>query len=348
MSGSVTSGVGEGSTVGDGSGVDAATGDALVGGREGAEGVWTGAAHAVRIAAARRIATFISRPTLAPGLSWEGSAAGRLWAGVARSMPLRFFRRVRIAKGLTLNLSKRGASFSAGRRGARVTIGRRGSRGTAGVPGSGVSYTSRLGCLLPAALVLVALLTACAPADGGPIAGQAGARSTNAPTSVAPSARSTVAPLSTPALPTGAPTPQLTTVAPVPAAPTPAPAPLPILPPPTPAPPPAPPTLRPPTLAPPPLSLAPLPTFAPPTLAPPALAPNLCGAPTHPSGYNFCAGSFISLPPAGFCTYFACIASFANGRGYVMQCKDGTYSLSGGIQGSCSQHLGNNRALLAP
>src|SRR5437867_1114422 len=113
MSGSVTSGVGEGSTVGDGRGVATATGDTLAGGCEGAGGVWTGTAHADRTAAARRIATFISRPTLAPGRSCEGSAAGRLWAGVARSMPLRFFRRVRIAKGLTLNLSKRGASLSA-------------------------------------------------------------------------------------------------------------------------------------------------------------------------------------------------------------------------------------------
>jgi len=263
-------------------------------------------------------------------------------------MPLRFFRRVRIAKGLTLNLSKRGASLSAGRRGARVTFGRRGARATAGVPGTGVSYTSRLGCLLPAALVIVALLTACAPAGDGPIAGQAGARSTNAPTSAPPGARSnapvpspvspvvpTVAPLSTPTPPITPPTPRLTTVPPVPAVPTLAPALLPTL---------APPTLAPPTLAPAPA----LPTFVAPTLAPPALAPNLCGAPANPWGYNFCGGSFIYSPPVGFCTNFACIATFSSGRGYVMQCKDGAYSLSGGIQGSCSQHLGNSRALLAP
>src|SRR5437870_5793223 len=81
MSGSVTSGVGEGSTVGDGRGVATATGDALAGGCEGAGDVCTGAAHADRTAAARRIATFISRPTLAPDRSCEGSAAGRLWGG---------------------------------------------------------------------------------------------------------------------------------------------------------------------------------------------------------------------------------------------------------------------------
>src|SRR5207249_3463588 len=200
----------------------------------------------------------------------------------------------------------------------RVTFGRRGARATAGVPGTGVSYTSRLGCLLPAALVIVALLTACAPAGDGPIAGQAGARS-NAPVpspvspvgSLRPSdpaaplpAAPTVAPLSTPTLPTTPPTPRLTTVPPVPAVPTLAPAPLPTLAPPTLAPTPAPPTLSPPTLAPPTLSLAPLPTFVAPTLAPPALAPNLCGAPANPWGYNFCGGSFIYSPPVGFCTYF--------------------------------------------
>ena len=285
-------------------------------------------------------------------------------------MPLRFFRRVRIAKGLTLNLSKRGASLSAGRRGARVTFGRRGARATTGVPGTGVSYTSRLGCLLPAALVIVALLTACAPAGDGPIAGQAGARSTDASDSASLSARSnatvpspvspaaslrpsdpaaplpaapTVAPLSTPTLPITPPTPRLTTIPPVPAVPTLAPAPLPTLVPPTLAPTPAPPTLSPRTLAPPTPSLPPLPTFVAPTLAPPALAPNLCGAPANPWGYNFCGGSFIYSPPVGFCTYFVCIATFSSGRGYVMQCKDGAYSLSGGIQGSCSQHLGNSR-----
>ena len=52
MSGSVTSGVGEGSTLGEGRGVATATGDALAGGCEGAGSVWTGAAHADRTAAA--------------------------------------------------------------------------------------------------------------------------------------------------------------------------------------------------------------------------------------------------------------------------------------------------------
>jgi hypothetical protein len=48
-----------------------------------------------------------------------------------------------------------------------------------------------------------------------------------------------------------------------------------------------------------------------------------------------------SNPPSDFCSFAPCIANFWNGRGYVVQCLDGLYSKSGGIQGSCSQHGGN-------
>ena len=56
-------------------------------------------------------------------------------------MSFRFFNRVRIAPGLTLNLSKTGASVSAGPRGAKFTVGTSGSRATVGLPGSGLFYT---------------------------------------------------------------------------------------------------------------------------------------------------------------------------------------------------------------
>jgi len=56
-------------------------------------------------------------------------------------MPFRFFRRMKIAPGLTLNLSKSGASLSLGPRGAKVTVGPTGIRKTAGLPGSGLHYT---------------------------------------------------------------------------------------------------------------------------------------------------------------------------------------------------------------
>ena len=58
---------------------------------------------------------------------------------------VRFFRRVRLAPGVTLNLSKSGPSLSLGIRGAHVTVGRTGFRRTVGLPGTGIFYTSRQG-----------------------------------------------------------------------------------------------------------------------------------------------------------------------------------------------------------
>lgn len=59
-------------------------------------------------------------------------------------MGFRFQKRIRIFKGLTLNLSKTGTSLTVGRRGASVNI--RGDRvtGNVGIPGTGVSYRQRL------------------------------------------------------------------------------------------------------------------------------------------------------------------------------------------------------------
>lgn len=59
-------------------------------------------------------------------------------------MGFRFQRRIRLFKGVTLNLSKTGTSFSLGGRGARVNI--RGDKvtGTVGIPGTGLSYRERL------------------------------------------------------------------------------------------------------------------------------------------------------------------------------------------------------------
>ena len=58
-------------------------------------------------------------------------------------MSYRFFRRLRIAPGLTANLSKSGPSLSVGGRGGHVTIGgSRGRRTTIGLPGSGLYWTT--------------------------------------------------------------------------------------------------------------------------------------------------------------------------------------------------------------
>jgi hypothetical protein len=56
-------------------------------------------------------------------------------------MSFRFWRRIRIAPGVTLNLSKSTASLSFGPRGAKHTISPRGNRVTAGLPGTGLFCT---------------------------------------------------------------------------------------------------------------------------------------------------------------------------------------------------------------
>jgi len=73
---------------------------------------------------------------------------------------------------------------------------------------------------------------------------------------------------------------------------------------------------------------------------------SLCGAPANPYGYNFCGhGSHITSPPSDICSYFTCIGNFPHGRGYMVECQDGTFSLSGGIRGACSDHRGVSQAL---
>ena len=59
-------------------------------------------------------------------------------------MAFRFWRRVKIAPGVTLNLSKSGGSLSFGPRGAKLTVGPRGRRATVGIPGTGLFYTTNL------------------------------------------------------------------------------------------------------------------------------------------------------------------------------------------------------------
>jgi hypothetical protein len=67
----------------------------------------------------------------------------------------------------------------------------------------------------------------------------------------------------------------------------------------------------------------------------------LCGAPANPYGYNFCGrGGLISNPAPDVCVYFDCIPNFDNGTGYMVECHDAMYSMSGGRQGACSHHDG--------
>lgn len=68
----------------------------------------------------------------------------------------------------------------------------------------------------------------------------------------------------------------------------------------------------------------------------------------NPWCYNWTGSKLIYSPASAFCSYFACITTFWNGKGYVIQCVDGTFSKSGGIQGQCSQHGGYKRTLYKP
>jgi len=56
----------------------------------------------------------------------------------------RFWRRMKLAPGVYVNLSKSGPSLSVGPRGAKYTVGARGRRVTAGIPGTGLFYTTQL------------------------------------------------------------------------------------------------------------------------------------------------------------------------------------------------------------
>lgn len=57
----------------------------------------------------------------------------------------RFYKRMRIFPGLSVNLSKSGPSLTMGVRGAHVTVGSRGVTRTVGIPGTGIYYTSHTG-----------------------------------------------------------------------------------------------------------------------------------------------------------------------------------------------------------
>jgi hypothetical protein len=61
-------------------------------------------------------------------------------------------------------------------------------------------------------------------------------------------------------------------------------------------------------------------------------------------GYNFChRGTLIYNPDPSTCSYFQCIGNFDNGTGYMEECRDGEYSMSGGHSGACSYHGGEQQ-----
>jgi Protein of unknown function (DUF4236) len=82
-------------------------------------------------------------------------------------MSFRFRKRIRLAKGVYLNVGRKGWSLSVGGRGATVNVSKKGVKDTFSVPGTGLSYqTKRVGasgCLvillaLPAVFSTVAAM----------------------------------------------------------------------------------------------------------------------------------------------------------------------------------------------
>ena len=60
-------------------------------------------------------------------------------------MGLRFYKRVNLFPGVSVNVSGSGPSLTLGMRGAHVTLGRKGITRTVGLPGTGIYYTSHRG-----------------------------------------------------------------------------------------------------------------------------------------------------------------------------------------------------------
>ncbi|MFK4242455.1 hypothetical protein ACI2KV_06215 [Micromonospora chokoriensis] len=70
-----------------------------------------------------------------------------------------------------------------------------------------------------------------------------------------------------------------------------------------------------------------------------------CGAPENPLGYDFCGGTRIRKPAAEVCDWFDCVPQFWAGRGYLVQCRDGSVSLAGGQPKACADHQGVRRTI---
>jgi len=70
-----------------------------------------------------------------------------------------------------------------------------------------------------------------------------------------------------------------------------------------------------------------------------------CGAPENPLGYGFCGGTRIRKPAAEVCDWFDCVPQFWAGRGYLVQCRDGSVSLAGGRPKACAEHRGVRRTI---
>ncbi|EEP73725.1 hypothetical protein MCAG_04052 [Micromonospora sp. ATCC 39149] len=82
-----------------------------------------------------------------------------------------------------------------------------------------------------------------------------------------------------------------------------------------------------------------------PTAQPAANRDRRCGAPANPFGYDYCGGSRIRRPDVRVCDYFDCGQDFWAGTGYLVQCRDGALSLTGGRADVCATHDGLRRTV---
>ncbi|MFI1192342.1 hypothetical protein ACH4T9_03575 [Micromonospora sp. NPDC020750] len=83
------------------------------------------------------------------------------------------------------------------------------------------------------------------------------------------------------------------------------------------------------------------------TASPTAKRDGLCGAPANPFGYDYCGGSRVRRPDVRVCDFFDCGQDFWAGRGYLVQCRDGAVSLTGGRRDACATHDGLRRTVWA-
>ncbi|HET6871034.1 MAG TPA: hypothetical protein VFH80_34300 [Solirubrobacteraceae bacterium] len=85
---------------------------------------------------------------------------------------------------------------------------------------------------------------------------------------------------------------------------------------------------------------------APTQATPPPPPPPTTSPSTNPSPAVEGPGSYSHTTDSQFCATHVCIANFPNGRGYIVQCTDGEWSHSGGLQGACSDHGGESQSAL--
>jgi hypothetical protein len=82
-----------------------------------------------------------------------------------------------------------------------------------------------------------------------------------------------------------------------------------------------------------------------PTPPPAPSAPSPSSKPPRPAESEAeGVGAYSHSHDAEFCSTHTCIGEFTTEPGYIVECKDGTFSHAGGIQGACSHHGGEARA----